>query len=125
MKLKMLLLATVLASSPGLVLAQTSGSDPMKAMSDGATAPATKAYVEAMQAMGAKMKSMVPTNDANKDFVLMMKPHHQAAADMAEAYLKYGTDPILKKMATGIVSSQKKEISEMSAWEGDHGMKGK
>lgn len=45
------------------------------------------------------MQAMTPTNEPNKDFVVMMEPHHQAAVDIAEAYPKYGSDPTLKKMA--------------------------
>ncbi|MGF7163292.1 uncharacterized protein (DUF305 family) [Rhodoligotrophos appendicifer] len=53
---------------------------------------------------------------------MMMKPHHQAAVDMVEAYLKYGSDPQLKKMAKDIINSQNKEITLMNDWEARHGM---
>ena len=106
---------TILAASLALV----SGS----AMAQEATNPATKAYEQSMTAMHDTMQTMKPMNDPNMDFVMMMKPHHQAAVEMAETYLKYGTAPILKKMAQDIVSSQKKEIGAMDAWETKHGMK--
>ena len=120
MKTNYLLLAAFLLTLPAAAFAQ---SDTMKGMDmKGASNSATQAYMQSMQGMQDQMKSMTPTNDPNRDFVMMMKPHHQAAVDMAEAYLKYGTDPQLKKMAKDIVSSQKKEIKEMSAWETKHGM---
>ena len=111
------LAAIAVLALPGFALAQS-------AATQGASSPATQAYMQAMQGMQQKMQGMTPTNDANKDFVMMMSPHHQAAVDMAEAYLKYGNDPTLKKMARDIVSSQKKEIAEMDAWKAKHGMKG-
>jgi uncharacterized protein (DUF305 family) len=39
---------------------------------------------------------------------------------MAQAYLKYGKDPTLTRMAKNIISSQKKEIKEMEAWQKKH-----
>ena len=85
-------------------------------------APATEAYMKAMQSMDDKMKSMTPSGDPSKDFVMMMAPHHGAAVDMAEAYLKYGKDPELVRMARNIITSQKTEIKEMNAWQAKHGM---
>jgi uncharacterized protein (DUF305 family) len=40
---------------------------------------------------------------------------------MAEAYLKYGKDPQLTRLANDIISSQTKEIKEMTAWQTKHG----
>jgi uncharacterized protein (DUF305 family) len=88
----------------------------------GATSPATQAYMQAMQSMDNKMKTMKPTGDASMDFVLMMAPHHQAAVDMAEAYLKYGKDPQLIRMAKSIIANQKKEIKETENWQKKNGM---
>ena len=55
--------------------------------------------MHAHQKMMQDMMAMKSTGDADKDFVKMMIPHHQGAIDMAEAELKYGKDPQLKKMA--------------------------
>ena len=122
MRKNILLATAMMLALPHLALAQ---SDAMKGMDmKGATSPATQSYMQAMKGMQDKTQAMTPTNDPNKDFVMMMSPHHQAAVDMAETYLKYGNDPTLKKMARDIVSSQKKEIAEMDAWKAKHGMKG-
>ena len=91
-------------------------------MSGGSNSPAAQAYMQAMQTMDDKMKGMTPSGDPDKDFVMMMTPHHQAAVDMAEVYLKYGKDPQLTRMAKNIISSQTHEIKEMSAWGAKHGM---
>ncbi len=125
MTFRTFLAAAALLTLPGLALAQSAPAPAtdMKGMAmKGATSPATQAYMDAMHAMHEKTMAMTPTNDPNKDFVIMMKPHHQAAVDMAEAYLKYGNDPMLRTMARDIVSSQKKEIGEMNAWETKHGV---
>jgi uncharacterized protein (DUF305 family) len=73
-----------------------------------------------MKDMQDQMASMTPTGDADRDFVMMMKPHHQAAIDMAKAYLQHGNDPTLKAMAENIVASQQKENREMDDWEATH-----
>lgn len=91
-------------------------------MSAGSNSPATQAYMQAMQTMDDTMKAMKPTGDPDKDFVMMMKPHHQAAVDMAQAYLKHGKDPLLTRMAKAIIASQDREIQEMTAWQAKHGM---
>ena len=39
---------------------------------------------------------------------------------MAEVELKYGKDPMLKKMAQKIINAQKKEIKEFKKWQSEH-----
>ena len=74
--------------------------------------PNSSAFIKALEAsMDAMMSTAVEIyNDIDKDFVAQMIPHHQSAVDMANAYLKYGKDPGLIKMSTGIVTSQTREI---------------
>lgn len=79
----------------------------------------SKALMEVHEKM---MKSMMmtPTGNADKDFAMMMIPHHQGAIDMAEVELKYGTDPVMKEMAQKIIDAQKKEIEEFKKWQAGH-----
>jgi Domain of unknown function (DUF305) len=60
------------------------------------------------------------TGDTDQDFVAGMIPHHQGAVDMANVELQYGKDPVLRRLAQGIVIAQKKELAEMRAWQGKH-----
>ena len=85
----------------------------------GAATPAAKAYAAANDAM---MKGMgvKPTGDADRDFVAMMLPHHTGAVDMARVELRYGRDPVLRRLAAAIVAAQEREIAQMRGWQGEH-----
>jgi uncharacterized protein (DUF305 family) len=126
MRLTHLSLILALAMAPTLVRADDAmkGMD-MKGMdmkgADKSQSPADKAYSAAMQKMMADTSATALTGDPDRDFVLMMEPHHQAAVEMAQAYLKYGNDPVLKKMAKAIIASQTQEIGEMKQWQAKHG----
>jgi uncharacterized protein (DUF305 family) len=50
------------------------------------------------------------TGDVDKDFAILMIPHHQGAIDMAKIELKHGKNEELRKMARAIMDSQAKEI---------------
>ena len=60
-----------------------------------------------------KMASMKMTGNADVDFAMMMRVHHQGAIDMAEAELRDGKDAQMRKLATNIISAQKKEIAQL------------
>ena len=53
------------------------------------------------------------TGDADRDFANMMIPHHQGAVEMAEAELRFGRDPVLRRLAQGIIVEQRQEIVVM------------
>jgi hypothetical protein len=54
-----------------------------------------------------------PTGDVDRDFVAMMVPHHQGATDMAGAYLRYGRNQQLRRLAQEIVVTQQQDIAAM------------
>lgn len=76
---------------------------------------ATKGYKASMMSMMAAMP-MTYTGDADVDFMMMMKGHHQGAIDMAKVELANGKDAEAKMMATEIVKAQEKEIAMIDKW---------
>lgn len=74
---------------------------------------ATKGYKEAMMGM---MKSPNFTGDADVDFMMQMKGHHQGAIDMAKVVLANGKDSEVKALANEIVTAQEKEIAAINKW---------
>jgi len=67
---------------------------------------------EAMERMGKDM-SITHSSDADRDFAAMMIPHHQGAIDMAKAELQFGHDPVMRRLAQGIIVQQQQEIDLM------------
>jgi len=67
------------------------------------------------QAMRRMDEGMIirPSGNADRDFAAMMIPHHQGAIDMAKAELKFGHDPVLRRLAQGIIVEQQQEIELM------------
>ena len=57
--------------------------------------------------------SIVPTGDPDRDFAAMMIPHHQGAVNMARVQLQFGKDPVLRRLAQGIIVEQMQEIEVM------------
>ena len=70
----------------------------------------------AMNTMMDKMKGMKMTGDADKDFVMMMIPHHQSAVDMADNEISHGKHVEMKQFAQKLIDSQSKEIKEFEAF---------
>ena len=57
--------------------------------------------------------SVKPTGDVDADFVAMMVPHHQGAIEMAQAVLRYGRNPQIKRLGQEIIVTQQQEIAVM------------
>jgi uncharacterized protein (DUF305 family) len=74
----------------------------------------TAGYKTAMMKMMMDMPKF--TGDADIDFMKQMRPHHQAAIDMAQIVLKDGKNPDAKKLATAIIAAQNKEIMTIDTW---------
>ena len=82
-----------------------------------AAAPAERTgFAAAMDSAMARMDHdmMQPSSgDTDRDFAAMMIPHHQGAVEMAEAELRFGHDPVLRRLAQGIIVEQRQEIAVM------------
>jgi len=88
-----------------------------------ATAQMAPDHSKFMQAMDVGMKTMdrdmaaaSMNGDADHDFAVMMLPHHQGAIDMAKAELSFGKDPVMRRLAQGILVEQQSEIDAMKLW---------
>jgi Domain of unknown function (DUF305) len=66
-------------------------------------------------AMSKMMSGMAitPSGNTDADFVHMMVSHHQGAIDMAVLEIRYGENPILKRLAQEIIVDQQQEITAM------------
>lgn len=111
--LKPLLHASVLAVLIAALFGQAEAVVAQEAQAPGDREPAFLA--ENDHAMTKMMEDMAikPTGDISKDFVAMMVPHHQGAIDMAQAYLRYGQNEQLRRIAQGIIVEQQQEILAM------------
>ncbi len=117
MNLRTLLTAGGLISLPVVALAQGMGMGPMAPA--GAPSAATQAFMAANMGMMNGMAVQM-TGNTDKDFILMMIPHHQGAIDMARVEVEHGTDPMIKEMAQKIIAAQEAEIAAMQAWLAAH-----
>ena len=71
---------------------------------------------DAMINMMDKIKGMQMTGNTDKDFVMMMIPHHESAIEMAKSELLHGKNSGLKQMAKKGIADQTKEINDFKAW---------
>ncbi len=76
--------------------------------------------MKVMDKMQRAMAAAPQTGNIDHDFVVMMIPHHQGAIDMAKIELARGKDPMLRRMARHIITSQEHEIREMKEWKARH-----
>jgi uncharacterized protein (DUF305 family) len=82
----------------------------------------TPAETKFMQQMDVSMKLMdhdmaAPmTGSVDRDFAIMMIPHHQGAIEMAKGELSYGKDPVMRRLAQEIIVDQESEIQLMNRW---------
>jgi len=104
------LLAACLAGATAQAHDHAHGADSASATSE--EAPFLAENGAAMDKMMADME-VKPTGDVDADFTAMMIPHHQGAIGMAVAYLRYGKNPQLRRLAQEIVVEQQQEIAAM------------
>jgi uncharacterized protein (DUF305 family) len=67
---------------------------------------------QAMERMHKDM-AIAPRGDPDRDFAAMMIPHHQGAVDMARIELQFGKNPVLRRLAQGIIVEQLQEVEVM------------
>ena len=65
-------------------------------------------------------QGMSMTGDADYDFAVNMRKHHQMAVTMAQAEMKNGKNAEMRDMASKIIVAQRKEIAELDRWTSAH-----
>lgn len=108
-----LLLGTALTN---VVYPHPASAQSMKAMTRGQMSRADTEMMRAMQAMNDQMHALKLTGNTDRDFMLMMIPHHRAAVSMAQVELHYGKSDMVKDLAKSISTSQRKESAQMKSW---------
>ena len=106
-------LTLLVALITGIALAQSHHHDANSGRINFADSTFASQMMQAMDRMDSAMIAAKPTNDPDRDFAAMMIPHHQGAIDMAKAELIYGHDPVLRRLAEGIIVEQQQEIELM------------
>ena len=71
-----------------------------------------------MEGMGmmADSQTLASKDPFDKAFIDNMIPHHRSAIEMAELAAKQTRNPEIKRLASGIVEAQEREISQMKRW---------
>ena len=101
-------LAALIAVATGIALVVLA-EEPARGLPEAAFLDANRSAMTTMM-LGMAIE---PTGDVDRDFVHMMVPHHQGAIDMATAVLRYGHDPVVRRLAQEIVVTQHEEIAAM------------
>jgi uncharacterized protein (DUF305 family) len=73
-----------------------------------------------MEKMHVAMMSIKASGNTDRDFVQLMRPHHEAALDMAKAELLHGSDRQMRRLAQEIIADQQSEIELMKLWIKQH-----
>lgn len=68
---------------------------------------------DAMDKMMHDMKTMEHSGDADYDYAMMMKRHHQGSIDMAKVQIDGGSDQQLKDLAEKMINEQQSEIEKL------------
>lgn len=82
----------------------------------GTAGPASQQMRGQMMGGMQQMEAMPLSGNVDKDFVRMMRMHHQQGVDMAKVELDKGASPEVKAMAQRIVDAQQREIAEFDDW---------
>ena len=114
MRRRIVLTSLLVTSIAGIAFAQSvHHADPTSGQDNSADSTFASQMMQAMDRMNSGMAAARPTGDPDRDFAAMMIPHHQGAIDMAKVELIYGRDPILRRLAQGIIVEQQQEIELM------------
>jgi uncharacterized protein (DUF305 family) len=111
-KVRPIVFALALGSAGASAAAAQQSPAPSPPLETANGAPFLAENTAAMDKMMAAM-AVKPSGDIDLDFAATMIPHHQGAIDMAVAYLRYGRNEQLRRIAQEIVVEQQQEIAAM------------
>ncbi len=112
-----MLLALVLAACGGSTT-EPASSPPSSSPPSVTTAspePSAATSMPGMEHMGSSSMETGTLDD--QQFIAMMIPHHQMAIDMAKIALEQAEHTELKQAAQNIITTQQREIDQMTAWQ--------
>lgn len=115
MTLRLATLAAALALVAAPAFAQTAAPTTPGTQS-GMTGNASQAMRDAMDRMHRDMQAMQMTGDADRDWAMMMRRHHQAAVEMSRAHHGAGRDAEATRMAQKVIEDQTREIAQLDDW---------
>lgn len=69
-----------------------------------------------MNTMMKEMKAIQLTGNIDRDFVMMMIPHHEAGIEMSKSLFFHSKNTQLKKMSQKEINDYKEEIKEFQNW---------
>ena len=107
-------LAVLIAAASFSAVAQSNQS------SGTATDAASMQMHKVMNDSHEKSMSMKMTGDADHDFMMMMRSHHEAGIAMAQVEVDNGKDKQMVDMAKKIIAAQKKEVKQLDDWMAKH-----
>ena len=77
-------------------------------------------YMKIMNDMMTQMDAQAKTQDPDHDYATQMVMHHEAAIKMAEEELRTGSNQEMKVTAQDIITKQRAEIGQFSAFTSSH-----
>ena len=94
------------ASGEGAMHAPAADARSMAASLPANAAPSARGYAEAMDKMSRDMMAVLPSGDADRDFMMMMRSHHQGAIDMAQVERQHGRNDEARATAQKVIMEQ-------------------
>lgn len=79
--------------------------------------PAKNVFISMMDSMMLKMDTVKIDPSTDISFFRLMRPHHQAALEMAVYEIEHGKNAEMRSLAKSILAEQAMEINLMKIWE--------
>lgn len=70
-------------------------------------------YIKTVNDMMAQMREVKMSGSFDADFARLMVEHHQGAINLAQSYVRTGTDQALKEHAQQLITKRKKEQQQL------------